>query len=201
MQQEIEVKFLDVNHADVRAKLKTLGAVCEQPMRLMRRAIIDYPDRRLQSAKGQWGWIRVRDEADKVTLTYKLVSDDPNLTTHEIEVSVSSYEDTVLLFQSIGLNVESEQESKRETWHYKDSEIVLDEWPWLKPYIEIEGPSETSLQAIAEDLGFDWKTVVYGGANEAYRREYPGITSDDTIGNISKIQFGQPLPQWLKDRQ
>jgi adenylate cyclase class 2 len=200
MKPEIEVKFLNVDFQTVRARLQELGAVCEQPMRLMRRSIIDYPDRRLQTAKGIWGWIRVRDEADKVTLTYKQVADDNEQTTHEIEVVVSSYEDTVALFQAIGLVVESVQESKRETWRYKDSEIVLDEWPWLKPYIEIEGPSRKSLETIASDLGFDWNDAVSGSTTEAYRREYPGITGDDTIGNIPEMRFGTTLPDWLQQR-
>jgi adenylate cyclase, class 2 len=66
MKTEIEVKFLDVDFNLMREKLKQLGAVCEQPMRLMRRAIIETPE---LEAKG--GFLRVRDEGDKVTLTYK----------------------------------------------------------------------------------------------------------------------------------
>lgn len=35
MKTEIEVKFVDVDINDVRARLKKAGAVCEQPMRDM----------------------------------------------------------------------------------------------------------------------------------------------------------------------
>ncbi len=201
MQQEIEVKFLDVDFESVRARLKELGALCEQPMRLMRRSIIDYPDRRLQTVKGKWGYIRVRDEGDKVTLTYKQVAYDPKLTTHEIEVTVSDYDKTIELFEAIGLNKESSQDTKRETWKYKNSEVVLDEWPWLKPYIEVEGPSEQEIRTIAEELGFDWAKAVYGSSTEAYKVEYPGITGNDTVGNIPEMRFNAPLPDWLKERQ
>ena len=68
MQQEIEAKFLYINHDDMRARLKRAGAQLEQPMRVMRRVVIDHEDHRMQ---GGDSWIRVRDEGNKVTLTYK----------------------------------------------------------------------------------------------------------------------------------
>lgn len=201
MKPEIEVKFLDVNHDELRLKLIALGAVQKQPMRLMRRSIIDYSDRRLQTTRPTWGFIRVRDEGGKATLTYKQITDDAKLTTHEVEVEVSSYETTVEFFKTIGLNVESVQESRRESWKYKGCDIELDEWPWLKPYLEIEGPDEATLQDVAIELGFVWEAALHGGANEAYRREYPGITATDTVGNIPVMEFDSPLPQWLIDRK
>jgi hypothetical protein len=45
MQQEIEAKFLNVDHDEVRAKLLAKHAVCVHPMRLMRRELFDYSDR------------------------------------------------------------------------------------------------------------------------------------------------------------
>jgi adenylate cyclase class 2 len=201
MQQEIEVKFLNVNHDEVREKLKAAVAKLEQPMRLMRRAIIDYPDRRLQSK--QDGWIRVRDEGDKITLTYKEAKEQVAGGAREIELNISSFEQAIKLFEAIGLKVESFQESKRETWVLDECEVVLDEWPWLKPYIEIEGPSEVAIQSASEKLGFDWQDVVYGSTTVAYLAEYPGIKLDknETIGNIPEIRFGEPLADWLKERK
>ena len=35
MKTEIEVKFLNIDIEDIRAKLQAAGAVCEQPMRLI----------------------------------------------------------------------------------------------------------------------------------------------------------------------
>ena len=117
MQQEIEVKFLDVLHDEVRRRLKQAGAICKHPMRSMRRAIIDYPDRRLQKGlAGAWSSVRVRDEGDAVSCTYKHVASDGKDTMHEIEFTVSSYENAVEFFKAIGLDVYTEQETKRETW-------------------------------------------------------------------------------------
>lgn len=201
MQQEIEVKFLNVNHDDIRAKLRTLGAKLEEPMRLMRRAIIDYPDRRLQSQQN--GWVRVRDEGDKITLTYKESKEQVAGGAHEIELTISSFEQAVKLFEAIGLKVESFQESKRETWQLDNCEIVLDEWPWIKPDLEIEGPSEEAIEDVAEKLGFAWRDAVFGSTTVAYAAEFPGIQLDknETIGMIPEIRFDAPLAPWLKERR
>ena len=151
MKTEIEVKFLDVDFDLLREKLKQLGATCEMPMRLMRRAIIQPPELHARHA-----FVRVRDEGDKVTLTYKQVDEDSLTGAKEIEVTVGNFEDTVALLEEAGLKQKSFQESRRETWHLNGVEIVLDEWPWLKPYIEIEGPTEASVKELAAKLGFDW---------------------------------------------
>jgi len=62
MQAEIEIRFLNVDIAGARQKLRAAGAICEYPMRLMKRVIIDYPDRRMQiGGKDFWGWINAAD--------------------------------------------------------------------------------------------------------------------------------------------
>ena len=71
MQTEIEAKFPNVDFEKIRAQLKQLGASLEQPMRHMRRAIIETPSMRENNS-----FVRVRDEGDKVTLTYKQVDEN-----------------------------------------------------------------------------------------------------------------------------
>ena len=71
MQIELEAKFLDINPEDLREKLKENGAKLIHPERLMRRKTFDYPDKRLKKIGG---WIRVRDEGDKITFSRKLKS-------------------------------------------------------------------------------------------------------------------------------
>jgi hypothetical protein len=41
MNTEYEAKFINIDLADVRRRLQAVGAVLEQPMRLMRRSIIE----------------------------------------------------------------------------------------------------------------------------------------------------------------
>lgn len=193
MHSEIEVKFLDVNFDEVRAKLTELGAECEQPMRLMRRVTIDNTTMKEKNA-----FLRVRDEGHKVTMTYKQFNDLSIDGAKEVEVVVSDFNATIKLLEQAGLPHGSFQESKRETWRLGGVEIVLDEWPWLKPYAEIEGGSEQQLRATAEQLGFSWDDAVFGDVMVAYRSEYPHLGERDTVGNIPSVKFGDPLPGLLK---
>ncbi len=195
MKSEIEVKFLNVDIADVRTKLTSVGAECESPMRLMRRVIIDYADRRLQVGKD--AFVRVRDEGDKVSLTYKQFDKLSVDGAKEIETIVGDFESTVQLFEAIGLERKSTQESLRETWKLGGIEIVIDEWPWLNTYIEIEGASETELKEVAQQLGFDWTKAVFGDVMMAYRSQYPKCTMKDTIGTLLEVKFGTPVPEMM----
>lgn len=196
MKEEIEAKFLSLDHDVIREKLHTLGARCEQPMRLMRRAIIDFPDLRLQQGKEN-SYVRVRDEGNKVTLTFKQFNSLSVDGAREIETTVGSFEDTVSIFTAMGLEVVSLQESRRETWTYKDCEIVLDEWPWLEPYIEIEGGSIEELKFVSTELGLDWSDAVFGDVMVAYRAQYPHLAPSETVGSLKEVRFDAPPPQFL----
>jgi adenylate cyclase class 2 len=199
MPSEIEAKFLNVDIEAVRSKLKSAGGVLEHPMRLMRRDQFDHADQRY--GKGHYAErLRIRDEGDKLTMTYKKTSPDSNYA-NEIETTIGSYENTKQLLTAVGLHSFSYQESKRETWHLDDVEVVIDEWPWLNPYIEIEGPSEVSIQAAAAKLGFDWADARYGSVDTAYMDQYPKMTEQDSIGDVPEVKFDLPLPDYLKERQ
>lgn len=201
MQEEIEVKFIEVDHELLRKQLTKIGATCTFQKRLMKRAIIDYPDKRMQiTSESGWGWVRVRDEGDKVTCTYKHIGNDAKETVHEIEYEVSSYDKTVELFKAIGLKKHSEQQTKRETWLVGNVEVVLDEWPWIPPYIEIEGESETAIREVAISLGFDWRDALTGSSDRVYRMYYPKMGVEESVGDMTSLTFDGELPQWLKDR-
>jgi adenylate cyclase class 2 len=193
LQVEIEVKFCQVNHDDIRQKLKNIGTECVLPMRTMRRSVLEQPFMR----EDKDSFIRVRDEGDKITMTYKQFD---SLSLHgakEIEVEVSDYAKTIAIFEQAGLRKTTEQESKRETWCLDEVEIVLDEWPWIKPYIEIEGKTEAEVRKVAQKLGFSWDDAVFGDVMAVYRLEYPHLKISDTIGTVSHVRFGDPLPPLL----
>ena len=65
--EEIECKFLDVDPKKLAAKLRSLGAK-QKFDRTFRRYVFDFPDLRLNADNS---WLRVRDEGDKVTMSYK----------------------------------------------------------------------------------------------------------------------------------
>lgn len=195
MKPEIEAKFLNVDHDQLRARLHELGAVCTNPERLMKRANFDYPDRRLNAVHG---WVRVRNEGDKVTLAYKQLDHRGLDGTKEVQVTVDDFEGTVTFLKAIGLNQENYQETKRESWKLDGVEIELDTWPWIKPFIELEGQSEEQLQSVAKQLGLDWFTVMHGSVEVAYLAEYD--VTEQEVDDWPEIVFGQ-VPDWLEKRR
>jgi adenylate cyclase class 2 len=191
MNTEIEVKFLRINHDEMRAKLQQIGATCQQPMRFMKRAIFEDKHGELRKKNG---YIRVRDEGDKVTLTYKQFDALSIDGAKEIETGVTSFDETVQILIAANLELKSLQESKRETWHFEGVEVVLDEWPWLEPYIEIESNTEAALKGMAEKLHLDWSDAVFGDVMVAYRAQYPNITAKWGIGDMESVRFSDPVP-------
>jgi len=193
MNDEIEVKFVNIDHDAIRNELESIGAVMEQPMRLMKRVTIDSNDMRSKNA-----FLRVRDQGDKVTLTYKQFDELSLNGAKEIEITVNDFDETIKLLAAAGLAHGSFQETKRETWRLGSTEIVLDVWPWLNPYIEIEGASEQDVKSVAVRLNLDWSKAVFGDVMEAYRVQYPNIGPDDTVGKVPVVKFGDQLPDFLK---
>ncbi len=192
MNTEIEVKFLHVNHDELREKLTTLGAECKEPMRLMRRVAFDNAAMRAKN-----GWVRVRDEGNKVTMGYKQTDSYDIDGTKEIETTVGDFEAAVAIFQQIGLDGGSFQESKRESWVLGEVMIELDEWPWLDAFMEIEAPSEGLVRDTAEKLGLDMATALSGDVMVAYREQYPHLGAKDMISKVAEVKFGAPLPELL----
>jgi len=194
MQPEIEAKFLNVNHDELRAKLKELGATCRQPMRLMRRRNFDLPDGGLER---RHGWVRVRDEGDKITLSYKQLDDRSLQGMKEVLVVVNDFEAASNFLQAIGLVVKANEETRRESWELDGVEIDLDEWPWIKPFVEIEAQDEKSVWNIAKRLGLRPGDAKHGSVEIAYQAEYD-VTEEETY--VPELLFG-PVPDWLVSRR
>jgi adenylate cyclase class 2 len=191
MKTEIEVKFLNVDFDEVRAKLVELGGVCEQPMRLMRRTLVDI--HRRSEGEDFSSFLRLRDEGDKVTLTYKKFEKKSLTGASEREIIVSDFDETKAILEESGITFTTFQESMRETWRVGDGEVVLDEWPWIPRYIEVEGPTEKIVKDLAADLGFSWDDAVFGSADVIYAKEFPNRTVRGVI-DIPEVRFGDPVP-------
>ena len=189
MKTEIEAMFADIDHDTVREKLQELGGACVYPMRGMRRALVQTPAMRELHA-----FLRVRDEGDKITLTYKQVNELSVQGVKEAEIAISDFDTTVAILTASGLAPTTYQESRRETWKLNDVEVVLDEWPWVEPYIEIEGESEEAVRETASKLGLSWDDAKFGGVNTLYKEKYPDRTVRGVI-EIPQVRFGDPVPK------
>lgn len=193
MAQEIEVKFLNIDIETIRPKLKENGAILKIPMRLMKRVMAKTP---LMSQKK--AFIRLRDEKDKITLTYKQFDTESIDGCYEVELIVDDFEKGLELIRCLNFTSITQQESKRETWCLNEAEVVIDIWPWIAPYIEIEGQSEAQLQRVAETLGFDWKNACFGSVMKAYEAEYPDVISTGfLISDLETVKFDMPCPKEL----
>jgi adenylate cyclase, class 2 len=191
MKTEIEAKWLDINTAKFREILKEAGAQLVSPERLMVRRVFDYPDKRLEKIGG---WVRVRDEGDKVTLSYKQLNDRTLHGTKEVTVTVDGFENTCKLLEAIGLKSYSIQETKRESWKLGEAEVEIDTWPWIPSFVEIEAESEQQLKETAQKLELDWKNALHGSVETAYQAVYD--VTEEEIDNWKEIRFTE-VPDWL----
>ena len=156
--EEIEVKFLNINKDGLEKKLAALGAT-KAGEYFYRRRVFDYPDYRLNSAGA---WLRLRDEGDKVTLSFKQrlgttshdgSSNDSGM--QEIEVVVSDFDKTAELILALGFVEKFYQENKRTRWVKSGIEFDIDTWPELEPYLEIEAQSWEKVDEAIALLGLD----------------------------------------------
>ncbi|MDD4607235.1 MAG: CYTH domain-containing protein [Patescibacteria group bacterium] len=190
MSIEFEATFVDVDIDEVRVKLEKLGAKLIQPERLMRRVIFWPPK------QDELGWMRVRDEGHKITLSYKRflgyqkekvdISDQ-----EEICLEINDFEQGVKLLEMTGAKKKAYQETKREEWLYLNSEICLDTWPGLEPFIEIEAQDEALVKKISQDLDLDYSQALFGPVHVVYEKKL-GISADEINNHTPEITFDNP---------
>ena len=165
MKNEYEATFLQVDHAKLRERVKSLGGVLKKKRTLCSRLIFENDSTRSNNA-----WVRLRDEGDKISLTLKQVSNQDSIDgTKEIEFDVSDLEMAKELLNSIGLEQKRYQQNYREEWSLDDVLIDMDEWPELEPYVEIEGNSKEDVRRVSEKLGFKWDDAVFGSVDKIYK--------------------------------
>jgi adenylate cyclase class 2 len=190
MQIEYEASFTNIDKDDIRSRLKKAGAQMIYPEFLMKRYVWHFP--KGYEIKG--GWIRVRQEADKVTMSVKIIKDNKHIEDQkETCLTVSSFEDAREIINTIGCQEIAYQESKRELWKIGEVEITIDEWPFLEPFVEIEGPNEQAVQEVAKLLDFDYSQAIFGSVDFQYAAKY-GITLEQINTKTTHIVFDMPNP-------
>ena len=188
--EEIELTFIDVDTEALEQKLKDLGAQKVGDFHY-RRVVFDYPDFRLDK---QAAWVRLRDEGDKVTFTFKqrLGNNLRNTLTgdegmYESETIVSDFSATRDILLKIGLIEKMYQENKRTRYILDGVECDIDTWPLLDPYLEVEGPSWNEVNTVVEKLGLKPEDGKKFSTNQIYRLK--GL--DDR--NYTKLTFAEQV--------
>lgn len=188
--EEIEVKFLNIDREEMEKKLLAIGAekVGEY---FYRRHLFDYPDLRLNKTGA---YVRLRDEGEKVTLTFKqrlgMKSDDGTVNDEgmkELEVVVDDFEKTAEIFFAMGFIEKFYQENKRIRFRKGTTEFDIDIWPQLLPFLEIEAKSWEDIDKAITELGLDPKDKKIFSAQQVYKlsgineNDYKSMTFDGFI--------------------
>lgn len=199
MNTEFELKFLEIDKARYRKRLKKVGAKLVREEFLQKRKTYD-----LANYEGNdHRWLRVRDEQNKITLNIKSMPKGEKSidSVKEIEVEVSNFIDTCALLEAMGCILHMYQENKREVWQLDDAEVTIDTWPGMDPFIEIEAKSKKSVHAAALKLDLDPKQGISGSVGTVMNMLY-GITMDE-LGELNELIFERDTEyrEWLLAKQ
>ena len=189
MQIEYEATFPKINKEEIKTKLKLAGAKLIRKEYLQKRIVFHLP--KGNEIKG--GWLRVRDEGDKVTMSLKVVDGDQIHNQKEICIQVDSLEKGEAFLTGIGCEKKAYQENKRELWNLNDVEITIDEWPFLEPYLEVEGLSEEKVKETCLKLGLDYNTAIFCSTDTLYSQKY-NLPNDRINNQTPRIAFGENNP-------
>jgi adenylate cyclase, class 2 len=152
--EEIEVKFLVRDLAEVTARLESLGGVVAAERVFEVNLRFDTPEGVLT---GMGRVLRLRRDS-RAVMTYKgsAKAGDDVSARQEIEFQVSDFEAARRLLEALGYQVVVIYEKYRTTYRLDSLLVTLDEMPFGS-FVEIEGPDAGSIRAAALALQFDWE--------------------------------------------
>ena len=185
---EIEAKFLNVNISELVKKIKKCGGKKIHKMVMYKRYVFDLLN------TTERGYIRVRDENGRITMTLKKYPADSKFAQeYEIlldsKITIETARDFLI---AQGYEVKAYHETLREKWAVAGCpEIAIDTLPGIPTYVELECKNEKEITKLANLLGFDMKDAKYGPYVNQYIDYYninidkPAIASL-TFKNVDK---------------
>jgi adenylate cyclase class 2 len=144
---EHEAKILDIDPDTIEQHIVDTGGR-KLGERFMRRYVYDI------MPGDESKWIRLRDNGKGTTLAVKEITSDAIDGTHEVEVGVDDFSATNALLERLGYTAKSYQENKRVSFVLDGTQLEVDTWPRIPPYLEIEAATEDEVIRIAELLGY-----------------------------------------------
>lgn len=180
--EEIEGKFLEINIADLRKRLKSNKAKKIHKMILYKRYVFNL-------LNGEKGFIRTREENNAVTITVKTYPKNSKYAL-ESEISVNgTLEQSRDFLLSQGYKIKAYQETLREKWSLGNClEIAIDSIPGIPTYVELECKNEKEIKKVAGLLGLDYSKIEYGAFDKQFA-DYYGLTKEQLNEKISSLTF------------
>ena len=185
---EYEGRILDINPEEIRQKVKSLGGKLKAPLTLYRRSVFKLCD-------VQRGFVRVRDEGDKITMTAKIFKNPDFPEEYELQIK-ETFEKGQEFLRALNLTEKAYHETIREKWFIprrKGSnnelcELTIDYIPGLPPYTEIECKTQADLRRACKLLDFKYKDLIFGGYGNVFTHYY-GMAANDVNNEISSLTF------------
>jgi len=185
---EYEATYINVDKDEIRKRLKKAGALLVRSEYLQKRIPFNLPKEKHEKSK----FVRVRDEGDKITLSYKFFDGDKIENQKEICLIVNDFDEAVNLLKEIGCEPKSYQETKRELWKLDNVEIMIDEWPFLEPFVEVEGNSEEEVKKVSKQLGFNYEDALFCPTTKIYQMKYD--VTEEIVNSAPQIIFEMENP-------
>lgn len=177
---------MNINPAAIQKKLQEIGAQ-KSGEYFYRRRVFDYPDLRLDK---QGAWLRLRDEGDRITLSFKqrlgIKSHDGSESDdgmEEVEIIVDDFDKTAALILRLGFVEKHYAENKRIRWIKDEVEFDIDTFPELEPYLEIEARSWEKIDMAISWLDLNPEDKKIFSANQIYALK--GIN----VADYSRLAF------------
>jgi len=182
---EYEYQFPNFNRTKLLAGLRKLKA-----KKVHKR--LKYPTIYFRLPNDTSHFYRVRNEGGEITFTKKILR--KNLPALEYEINInkgSNYQDIVEFVKQILPDYTAIQQTEkyREKWEVGRGchEVVIDEWPGLPPYVEIDCTSKKALLNMVSTLQIDKTGMFEYGAFDYYQSLY-GIKDRKILGKLN-LQF------------
>ena len=143
-------------------------------------------------------WVRLRQTGDEITITIKRIVNSKGEyeldAVNELELDVPSIEDGKNLLEDLGYFFARHQIKMRIVYDYKNTEIVIDKWPKLAPYVEIEGPTKEDIDEAVLMLGYNLEDAIVINTDDVYSDAGIDIYSKE----YSDLSFSEKEEQEVK---
>jgi adenylate cyclase, class 2 len=154
MAREIELRIIDINKKEAAKRLKSLGAkhVAFRNFKRLEVRLINTPKLKR--------WLRLRSDGKTTRFTMKENRAGKHENVHEYELSVDDFKTMGLIIQEVfSKNKKAYVESERDEYVLEGTEVTLNKWPKIPPFMEIEGRSKEKINDVYKKLKIKGKPI------------------------------------------